>query len=106
MAAEPGSPSSGLRLNSHVFRKCQKAFNHYNKLQCTADVRIFSIPSNPHIPEHRNFKIYSGFILGTLPWERKKLLQDVSNPMPPADRSVHSNTTKTSPLFLKDFPLN
>lgn len=103
MPAEPGPPS-GLRFNSHVFRKCQKAFNHSNKLKCTADVRIFSVHSYPYIPEYRNFKLlYSRFILGTMPWKRKKLLQVFSNTMPPADRSVHSNTTSISPLFLKDF---
>jgi hypothetical protein len=104
MAAEPESPS-GLRLNSRVFRKCQKAFNHYNNLKCTADVRIFSIHSNPYIPEHRDFKLLFWFYFRYNAMEEgKKMLQVVSNTMPPADRSVHANTTRTSPLFLKDFP--
>jgi len=56
------------------------------ELKFTADIRIFSIHSNPHIPEHRNLNFYSEFILGTKPWKSKKQLEVVSSTIPPADR--------------------
>jgi len=69
MAAEPGLP-----LNSHVFGKCQKAFNHYKKLKCTVDVRILSINSNPYIPEHRNFKLLFWFYFRHNAMEKEKIV--------------------------------
>jgi hypothetical protein len=69
MAAEPG-----LRLNSHVFGMCQKAFNHYKKLKRTADVKIFSINSNLYIPQHRNFKLLLWFYFRYNAMEEEKMV--------------------------------